>query len=171
MSPSPTSDSDRRTYSIRQLCREFGVTARAVRFYEDKGLLNPGRQGQTRVFSARDRARLRLIVQGKQVGFSLGEIGTMLDLYDRKDNNAQQLAVSLQKFRAQIETLARQRKAVELAIENLETGCRWIEERLAESRPDLLPQAEDYHSVLTARLDEPQAPAARLSNARKSRAG
>jgi DNA-binding transcriptional MerR regulator len=150
-------DADR-TFSIRQLCREFGVTARAVRFYEDKGLLSPTRQGQTRVFSARDRARLRLIVQGKRVGFSLGEIGAMLDLYDHKDNNAHQLAVSLSKFRAQIETLKVQREAVDTAIENLEKSCHWIEKRLAEFRPDLLPQAEDYHSVLTSRLDEPHAP-------------
>jgi DNA-binding transcriptional MerR regulator len=169
MSPSPVPEPDRRTFTIRQLCREFGVTARAVRFYEDKGLLSPGRRGQSRVFDARDRARLRLIVQGKRVGFSLGEIGAMLDLYDRRDDNVQQLAVSLKKFRSQIENLKRQREAVDVAIDNLREGCRWIEERLVEVRPDLLPQAEDYHSVLTARLDEPHAVPARLSNAPKPR--
>lgn len=157
-------DQDRRTFSIRQLCREFGVTARAVRFYEDKGLLSPGRQGQTRVFNARDRARLRLIVQGKRVGFSLGEIKQMLDLYDRKDNNAQQLAVSLKKFKAQIEALRRQREAVDDAIDNLEKGCAWIEKRLAEFRPDLLPQADDYHTAFAARLDEPHRPSSGLAS-------
>src|ERR1700739_2907634 len=95
---------DRKTYSIRQLCKEFGVTARALRFYEDKGLLAPDRRGQTRVFSARDRARVKLIVDGKRVGFSLVEIREMLDLYDHADNS-QQLSVSLKKFRTQIATL------------------------------------------------------------------
>ncbi|MBS0295421.1 MAG: MerR family DNA-binding transcriptional regulator [Proteobacteria bacterium] len=144
---------DSRTYSIRQLCREFGVTARALRFYEDKGLLSPDRRGQTRVFSHSDWARLKLIVQGKQVGFSLVEIRELLDLYDHKDNNAQQLAVSLGKFRAQIETLERQREAVDLAIENLQKSCHWIEKRLKTFRPDLLPNAEDYHASLSAGLD------------------
>ena len=107
---------DRRTFSIRQLCREFGVTARALRFYEDKDLLHPGRRGQTRVYAARDRARLQLILQGKRVGFSLIEIREMLDLYDRKDGNAVQMAVSLKKFRRQLDALPRQREDLEAAI-------------------------------------------------------
>jgi DNA-binding transcriptional MerR regulator len=142
-----------KTYSIRQLCREFGVTARALRFYEDKGLLSPSRRGQTRVFSARDRARIKLIVDGKRVGFSLSEIREMLDLYNH-DNNAQQLSVSLKKFRAQIVTLKHKRDAVNSAIKALEASCNWIEKRLHEWRPDMLPQADDYHSVLSSRLDE-----------------
>jgi DNA-binding transcriptional MerR regulator len=147
------SGDDPRTYSIRQLCREFGVTARALRFYEDKGLLSPNRRGQTRVFSHSDWARLKLIVQGKRVGFSLVEIRDLLDLYDHKDGNAQQLAASLTKFRAQIEALERQREAVDVAIDNLQKSCGWIEKRLLTFRPDLLPHAEDYHSTLSARLD------------------
>ena len=149
---------EKRTYSIRQLCKEFGVTARALRFYEDKGLLAPDRRGQTRVFSARDRARVKLIVDGKRVGFSLSEIREMLDLYDHADNS-QQLSVSLKKFRTQISTLKHKREAVNSAIKALEASCNWIEKRLRESRPDLLPQAEDYQSMLTARLDhEPDSP-------------
>jgi DNA-binding transcriptional MerR regulator len=147
-------DSEHRTFSIRQLCREFGVTARALRFYEDKGLLSPDRRGQTRVFSARDRARVKLIVDGKRVGFSLAEIREMLDLYDHADGNAHQLSVSLKKFRAQIMTLRKQREAVNQAIKALEASCNWIEKRLQQFRPDLLPQADDYHSVLSARLDQ-----------------
>jgi DNA-binding transcriptional MerR regulator len=160
---------DRRTYSIRQLCREFGVTARALRFYEDKELLFPDRRGQTRVFSHRDRARLQLILQGKRVGFSLVEIRELLDLYDRKDGQATQLAASLKKFRAQIETLKRQREAVDAAIDELSQGCGWIEQRLSETRPDLLPQAEDYHSLLSRQLgDEPSpiSPSHKLSRTR-----
>jgi len=149
----PNSD-DRRTYSIRQLCREFGATARALRFYEDKGLLSPSRRGQTRVFSSRDRARLRLILQGKRVGFSLAEIRDMLELYDRKDGGATQMAASLGRFRAQLDKLKAQREDIDAAIDTLTVGCAWIEQRLAEFRPDLLPQADDYHSVLKARLGD-----------------
>jgi DNA-binding transcriptional MerR regulator len=145
---------DRRdTFTIRQLCREFGVTARALRFYEDKGLLAPDRRGQSRIFSSRDRARLKLILRGKRVGFSLSEIREMLDLYDRKDGGAVQMAVSLPRYRAQLETLKRQRADLDAAIETLVDGCEWMERRLAEFRPDLLPQASDYESVLRARLD------------------
>jgi DNA-binding transcriptional MerR regulator len=149
---------DTRTWSIRQLCREFGVTARALRFYEDKELLFPKRRGQTRVFDVRDRARLKLIVQGKQLGFSLAEIREMLDLYDRKDGRAQQLAVSLGKFRAQVEALKQKREAIEDAIETLTQGCAWIEKRLSEFRPDLLPEADQYHSTLAARLGDEDTP-------------
>lgn len=148
---------DKKTYSIRQLCREFGVTARALRFYEDKGLLSPARRGQTRVFAARDRARLSWIVRGKKVGFPLSEIRELLDLYDRQDGGAVQMAASLKKFRAHIENLHKQREAVDAAIESLADACDFIEKNLKEFRPDLLPQADDYHSVLSAGLD-PEAP-------------
>jgi DNA-binding transcriptional MerR regulator len=150
---------DARTWSIRQLCREFGVTARALRFYEDKELLFPERRGQTRVFSARDRARLKLIVQGKQLGFSLADIREMLDLYDRKDGRAQQMAVSLRKFRDQIEALKQKREALEAAIDTLSQGCAWLEQRLQDVRPDLMPEAERYHSTLAARLGDESDPA------------
>jgi DNA-binding transcriptional MerR regulator len=145
---------DRRTYSIRQLRREFGVTARALRFYEDKELLHPGRRGQTRVYDARARARLSLILQGKRVGFSLTEIREMLDLYDRRDGNAVQMAVSLKKFRAQLVALQQQREDIEAAIKTLSTGCNWLEHRLTQFRPDLLPQAEDYAAAVRAHLDD-----------------
>ena len=73
---------DHRTYSIRQLCREFGATARALRFYEDKGLLDPARKGQTRVYSSRDRARLKLILRGRRIGFTLAEILEVIVLFE-----------------------------------------------------------------------------------------
>ncbi len=144
---------DHRTYSIRQLCREFGATARALRFYEDKGLLSPGRKGQTRVYDARDRARLKLILRGRRIGFTLTEIQEMLDLYDRKDGNAHQMAIALRRHRAQIEALKQQREDLDAAIQTAEEACAAMEQRLAEHRPDLLPGAEDYESVLNARLD------------------
>lgn len=144
---------DHRTYSIRQLCREFGATARALRFYEDKGLLSPSRKGQTRVYDARDRARLKLILRGRRIGFTLTEIQEMLDLYDRKDGNAHQMAIALRRHRAQIEALKQQREDLDAAIETAETACAAMEQRLAENRPDLLPGAEDYESIFNARLD------------------
>ena len=142
-----------RVWSIRQLCREFDVTPRALRFYEDKGLLAPERRGQTRLYTPRDRARVKLIVRGKRVGFSLAEISELLALYDREDGGAAQMAVSLGRFRAQAERLRRQREDIDNAIAELEAGCAWMEQRLSEIRPDLLPQAEDYDTALRARLD------------------
>ncbi len=79
-----------RTYTIRQLCIEFKVTPRALRFYEDKGLLSPAREGLNRVYNYRDRARLTLILRGKRVGLSLSEIREILDLYKLGDDGAAQ---------------------------------------------------------------------------------
>ena len=92
-----------RAFTIRQLCVEFKVTPRALRFYEDKGLLSPARDGLNRVYHNRDRARLQLILRGKRVGFSLAEIREILDLYDEKDGGAVQAARSLTKVRERIE--------------------------------------------------------------------
>ncbi|HEV7354201.1 MAG TPA: MerR family DNA-binding transcriptional regulator [Brevundimonas sp.] len=144
---------DHRTYTIRQLCREFGATARALRFYEDKGLLNPARKGQTRVYDARDRARLKLILRGRRIGFTLQEIQQMLDLYDHKDHNAHQMAVALRRHRAQIEQLRRQREDLDEAIATAEEACRVMEQKLGQFRPDLLPGAEEYASLLRERLN------------------
>ena len=143
---------DHRTYSIRQLCREFGATARALRFYEDKGLLTPGRKGQTRVYDARDRARLKLILRGRRIGFTLQEIQEMLDLYDRKDHNVHQMAVALPRHRAQIAALRQQLEDIEGAIQTAEEACQWMEKTLSEHRPDLLPGADDYARLLRERL-------------------
>ena len=143
---------DHRTYSIRQLCREFGATARALRFYEDKGLLTPARKGQTRVYDARDRARLKLILRGRRIGFTLQEIQEMMDLYDRKDHNVHQMAVALPRHRAQIAALRQQLEDIEGAIQTAEEACQWMEKTLSEHRPDLLPGADDYARLLRERL-------------------
>jgi DNA-binding transcriptional MerR regulator len=152
MSPIPRRPE--RSFTIRQLCREFGATPRALRFYEDKGLLSPQRDGQNRIYSCRDRARLSLILRGKRVGFSLIEIGELLDLYDRDESHAAQMVTSLSKFRDQIATLRQQREDIDSAIEMLVDGCQWLEGRLAAVRPDLLPRAGDYDAVLRAGLRE-----------------
>ena len=142
-----------RTYTIRQLCIEFQVTARALRFYEDKGLLSPKRDGMNRVYGYRDRARLTLILRGKRVGLSLSEIREILDLYKAEDGGAAQNARSLKKFRERIVAFEAQREDIDHAIAELRTACDRLEEFLAKTRPDLLPQAQDYDSVLRARLD------------------
>jgi len=149
---------DHRTYSIRQLCREFDATARALRFYEDKGLLTPARKGQTRVYDSRDRARLKLILRGRRIGFTLQEIQEMLDLYDRKDHNVHQMAVALRRHRAQIAALKQQLEDIEGAIQTAEDACAWMQSKLGEHRPDLLPGAEDYEKLLRARLNHDHHP-------------
>jgi len=118
------------TFTITELSREFKVTARAIRFYEDKGLIAPTRNGQQRVFSPRDRARLRLILQGKRVGFSLSEIGEMLDLYDLGDRRETQWKHSRSKFEKQIIDLEQQREDIEAALAELKKGVEYIDMRL-----------------------------------------
>ncbi len=143
-----------RSWSIRQLCREFEVTPRALRFYEDKGLLKPRRAGQSRVYGPSDRARLKLVLRGRRVGFSLDEIREMLDLYDRRDGNAVQMADSLARCRRQLATLRQQREDLEGAIEQLQQGCSWLEEQVERLRPDLLPDAEKYDAALRGGLGQ-----------------
>ena len=152
MTPAPRRPE--RTYGIRQLCEEFGVTPRALRFYEDKELLAPARRGQARVYDARDRARLQLIVRGRRVGFSLAEMREILDLYDEKDGGAAQMAASLLKCRGRMAALQAQRDDIDGSMATLEALCARLESRLADVRPDLLPQAVDYERVLRARLDD-----------------
>lgn len=142
-----------RTFTIRNLCVEFRVTPRALRFYEDKGLLYPAREGLNRVYNHRDRARLQLILRGKRVGLSLAEIREILDLYDENDGGAAQMAKSLKKFRERIVALEAQRDDIDGAIEQLRGGCDRMERQLTQLRPDLLPRAADYDQVLRARLD------------------
>jgi DNA-binding transcriptional MerR regulator len=121
-----------RTYSITELCREFQVTPRTLRFYEQKGLLSPDRRGWTRLFSYRDRARLQLILRGKKVGFSLEEIKEMLDLYNLRDGQLTQLRVASTKFRDRLEALRRQRIELEDAISDLEKTITVVDGMLKE---------------------------------------
>lgn len=144
----------KRTYSIRQLCTEFDVTPRALRFYEDKGLLSPERQGLNRVYASRDHGRLQLILRGKRVGLSLTEIRGLLDMYDLEDGGASQAATSIRKFRERIAALEQQKREIDMAIGDLQRSIGLLEDKLANTRPDLLPQAQTYEQVLRTGLNE-----------------
>ena len=127
------SDRDR-TYSITELCREFDVTPRTLRFYEQKGLLAPARRGWTRIFNYRDRARLQLILRVKRVGFSLEEIKEMLDLYQLRDGQMTQLTVASKKLRERLIALREQRVEIDEAIADLERTCDIVDGMLKEKK-------------------------------------
>ncbi|MDD3838202.1 MAG: MerR family DNA-binding transcriptional regulator [Phenylobacterium sp.] len=118
-----------RTYSISELCREFDVTPRALRFYEERGLLSPARRDMQRIYSSRDRARLALVVRGRRVGISLAEIHEILDVYDR-EGPAGQNARALRVFKKKIAELEAQRADVVAAIETLQDAADRLAERL-----------------------------------------
>ena len=118
MSDAPD-EADTAIYRIGDLAQEFGVTLRTLRFYEDKGLLMPERVGVTRLFTRRDRARLKLILLGKRLGFSLTEIKRMIELYDPHDKNVTQLKVALKKGEEQMRVLEEQRDSINIAIDEL----------------------------------------------------
>lgn len=130
-------------FTIGDLSREFGVSLRTLRFYEDRDLLHPRRQGTNRIYSRRDRARLKLILMGKKVGFSLTEIKEMLDLYDLKDGQATQLKVALDKFTRQIELLREQKRAIEQAIEELSRTLTVVSGMLRDREGEAASQAAE----------------------------
>ena len=113
-------DSERRKFSIGEMCEAFGVTARALRFYEDEQLIAPERRGTARLYSERDRARLTWILRGKRVGFSLNDIREMLDLYDVGDQRATQRRVTIERCNDRIAAMRRQRVDIDATIHDLE---------------------------------------------------
>jgi len=117
----------RSQYTISDLTSEFGVTARALRFYEDEGLISPTRHGLTRIYSKRDRARLAWIMRAKNVGFSLSDIREMIDLYDLNDGRVKQQQITIEKCRARIAQLEQQRSDIDAAISELSAFVAQIE--------------------------------------------
>ena len=108
-----------KTYSISELARDFGITTRTIRFYEDQGLLSPRRNGLSRVFSARDRARLQLALRGKRLGFSLSEVRELFELYDVSQGEPRQMEVFLAKLERRRTILEQQRKDVEIMLNEI----------------------------------------------------
>lgn len=124
---------DEKLYRIGQMAKQFGVTLRTLRFYEDKGLISPKRVGTTRLYSHRDKARLQLILLGRKIGFSLRDVKQMMDLYDPKGSNIRQLKVTLEKSERQLLRLKKQRDSIEEAIGELTAGIEVVRNRLNQA--------------------------------------
>jgi DNA-binding transcriptional MerR regulator len=117
---------------IGEMAKQFGVTLRTLRFYEDKGLISPLRDGATRLYSRRDKARLKLILLGRKVGFSLRDVKQLMDLYDPSGTNTKQLKVALDKSEKQLARLQKQRALLDEAINELSNSMTDIRRMLAE---------------------------------------
>jgi DNA-binding transcriptional MerR regulator len=116
-----------RTYTITELAQEFDVTARAIRFYEDMGLLQPARAGRNRVYTLRDRTRLKLTLRGKRLGLSLQEIRQLIDMYDTEADTAPQLTAFLDMLGAHRQQLEQQREDIQVTLAEIaqhEARCR-----------------------------------------------
>lgn len=124
---------DKDIFTISELAAEFGITPRTIRFYEDSGLIAPRRQGQNRIYSARDRARLMWILRGRRIGFSLAEAAELINLYDLGDGRVEQRRATLKKCRIRQSELMRQRQDLDTTISELDAFCETLERKLVEA--------------------------------------
>jgi DNA-binding transcriptional MerR regulator len=135
-SESSTSPDDTDEFTrIGEMAKRFEVTLRALRFYEDRGLIQPRREGTTRLYSRRDQARLKLILLGRRIGFSLREVKQMMDLYDPKGANTRQLKLVLERSQRQLGRLETRRAALDEAIGELTDLMSSVRDRLEAPQP------------------------------------
>ncbi|MFV0476334.1 MAG: MerR family transcriptional regulator [Parahaliea sp.] len=116
-----------KTYSISDLASEFDITTRAIRFYEEKGLINPRRDGQKRLYSPADRVRIKLILRGKRIGMSLAESAEVIDLYNPQHNNEEQLLSLIGTIRDKRARLLQQKKDIDdtlISLDEIERLCQ-----------------------------------------------
>ena len=121
---------DQQVFKIGDLAKEFGVTLRTLRFYEDRGLLSPERRGTTRLYSRRDRKRLRLILLAKTLGFSLTEAKQLIELYDQPNGRTIQLQTALDRFEEQQEILDEQKREIENSIKAMDLTISFVRQKL-----------------------------------------
>ena len=121
-----------RRFSISELAREFDITTRSIRFYEDQGLLNPAREGQTRIYSKQDRVRLKLTLRGKRLGFSLAEIRELFDLYDADKSSRTQLQTLLGLVEEKRETLQQQMEDIRMVLLELDAAEQRCQQALSQ---------------------------------------
>ena len=152
-----------RTYSISELASEFDLTTRSIRFYEDQELLHPSRRGQTRVYSSKDRVRLKLTIRGKRLGFSLAEIRELFELWDEtRSGSKKQLHLMLSKIGERRAALDQQMKditMVQLELESAEIRCRQALEELLEKEPQEKQNEEEQERAGTTDKASPSSSA------------
>ena len=143
-------------FTIRELSKEFDVTPRTLRFYEQKGMITPTRRGASRVYSVEDRARVELILRGKRVGFALDEIKEMLDLRFTVTRDPEILQATIERFEGRIGVLERQREDVERALEEMHAGLDWLNARMNENEPseEIKRRARAFEALASARLED-----------------
>jgi DNA-binding transcriptional MerR regulator len=124
----------RKTYTISDLAQEFGVTTRTIRYYEEKGLVHPRREGQKRLYAPADRVRLKLILRGKRIGMTLQESVDLIDMYDPSHNNTQQLNTLLSTISERREMLVQQKKDIEEMMAGLDEVKTLCENALGKRR-------------------------------------
>jgi DNA-binding transcriptional MerR regulator len=129
------------TYTISELAQEFDITPRAIRFYEDMGLLTPARDGRNRVYTVRDRTRLKLTLRGKRLGLSLQEIKQLVDMYESPSDTAQQLTAFLAILQAHREQLAQQMEDIQITLAEIQQHEERARGLLAEAGQTRMPSA------------------------------
>lgn len=124
------------TFSISELAKEFDITTRSIRFYEDQGLITPRRNGQTRIYSKRDKVRLKLILRGKRLGFTLAETGRLFELYDADKSSAKQLVTMLDLIEEKKAHLNQQMDDIKVVLMELVTAEKRCRETLSHLQQD-----------------------------------